>query len=253
MNAATSTLKTDAYNMIRQMLIDGELPLGSLISEISLAKQIGIGRTPVREAISQLQHEGVVERVPRLGTIVRKPDMSEIIELYDVREALECYAVGRVTGKLPAEHLAQLKLLNEQINKIAEDMKTNNVEWLEGEMLKRALALDLGFHMIILRGVGNRRLMKMVGDSRVLMRIFRCSRQTHSYDVISRVYEHHERIRKAIVAGEPAKAVELMAEHIQTSKRETIERFNRTQGVESILQSVEIDLDEDLLSDLSSA
>ena len=247
----TNTLKTSAYKTIRQMLMDGELPLGSLVSEIAIAKQIGIGRTPVREAISQLQHEGIVERVPRLGTIVRKPDISEIIELFEVREALECYAVARISGDLPSDSLSQLKLLNQQIKKIADEMKKQGAEWLEDDTLKRFLAIDLGFHMIILRGIGNRKIMKIVGDYRVLMHIFQCSRQTHSYDVVMRAYKFHEDIRKAIASGDSKLASQYMAEHIKTSKQETIDRYNQNQSVESILQSVQLDFNDDLLNSLS--
>ena len=61
---------------------------------MSLAREIGISRTPVREAIRQLQIEGVVEQVPRSARIVRQPQRRELAEMFQLREALESYTVG---------------------------------------------------------------------------------------------------------------------------------------------------------------
>jgi DNA-binding GntR family transcriptional regulator len=62
---STITLRQQAYQCIQGGILSGRMRAGSLVSELSLAKEIGIGRTPVREAIQQLQFEGLLEQVPR--------------------------------------------------------------------------------------------------------------------------------------------------------------------------------------------
>ena len=93
-----------AYQYLHARIASGALAGGALVSELSLAREMGLSRTPVREAIRQLIMEGLVEQVPRHGTIVRIPERREVAELYEVREALESYAVAQAARRiLPAD------------------------------------------------------------------------------------------------------------------------------------------------------
>src|SRR6201995_3075492 len=86
---ASNPLREQAYKHIHGKLLAGELPAGHVLSEHSLAREIGISRTPVREAIQRLEQEGVLEQIPRYGTVVRRPERRDLEELYQLREALE--------------------------------------------------------------------------------------------------------------------------------------------------------------------
>ena len=85
---ADPTLSRRAYDHLQQKLISGELRAGSMVSEQSLASEIGMSRTPVREAIRTLEQEGVLEQLPRFGTRVRTLERRDLVELYDLREAM---------------------------------------------------------------------------------------------------------------------------------------------------------------------
>ena len=93
--ASTSSLSQIAYQKIRQRLFASDFHAEDRISETVLASQLGISRTPVREAIRRLQNEGLLHQIPRKGTFVVQPDRDELIETYDVRRALECMAARK--------------------------------------------------------------------------------------------------------------------------------------------------------------
>src|SRR5438105_3197888 len=83
-----TSLAQKAYEHLQEGIFSGRLRAGTVISEEALAKELGISRTPVGEAIRQLAGEGLVEQVPRYGTIVKPLDRRELQELYEIRDAL---------------------------------------------------------------------------------------------------------------------------------------------------------------------
>src|SRR5262249_11400151 len=78
-----------AYLYIQRKIGSGELPGGGAVSELALAKEIGISRTPIRESIGQLIAEGLLEQSPNRGVVVVQMRRSDIVDLYELREALE--------------------------------------------------------------------------------------------------------------------------------------------------------------------
>lgn len=74
---------------IRRRIIAGEIQPGINISELALAEEFGVSRTPVRETFKQLQTEGLIEIRPRVGTFVTTPSRREVIELFEMKELLE--------------------------------------------------------------------------------------------------------------------------------------------------------------------
>jgi len=136
----------------------GRLSAGSQISEPKLAKMLGIGRTPVREAIQQLQVEGLVERVPRRGTVVRVPKRMDIVDLYELREGLEGYSVKLSARRISSEDLATLRSLCNQIRTIAEEMEKTGRRALDGSGMHRFLAADMGYHLLLISSTGNRHI-----------------------------------------------------------------------------------------------
>ena len=79
----------EAYRRILEEVRVGHLLPGDRLMEVELAKRLGISRTPIREAIRQLESDGVVAHVPRVGASIRRLDHAEISELYDMRAVLE--------------------------------------------------------------------------------------------------------------------------------------------------------------------
>ena len=89
-------MRERAYVYIQRKIAAQELKGGGAISELLLAKEMGISRTPIREAIGQLVAEGLLEQIPNRGVVVVQLNRRDIIDLYELREALEVYAVSKV-------------------------------------------------------------------------------------------------------------------------------------------------------------
>jgi DNA-binding GntR family transcriptional regulator len=224
---SSGTLRRKAYNYIHAKILSGDLPNGHQVSELSLAKEIGISRTPVREAVQQLQREGLVEQLPRLGTIVRTPERRDIVELFELREALEPFAVGLAARRAPRSDFPTLDKLCAEMDGIGEELRESGKTTLDPTRLKRFLTTDMAFHVMLLRASGNHRMMRIVADSRVLLRIFSARRQEHNLAVLRETYQFHSHILEAVEKGDPVAATAAMAEHIQVSKRETLEHYDR--------------------------
>lgn len=220
------TLRRKAYNYIHAKIASGDLPNGQQVSELSLAKEIGISRTPVREAVQQLRRDGLVEQLPRLGTIVRTPQRRDIVELYELREALEPFAVGLAARRAQPSDYPELEKLCNEMDRIGVELEESGMKALDAGRLERFLTADLGFHMMLIRASGNQRMLRIVADSRILTRIFSARRMEHDLSIIAETYEFHSRILEAVKKGDAATASEQTAEHIRTSKRETLESYD---------------------------
>jgi DNA-binding GntR family transcriptional regulator len=212
------TLTNRTYKHLQQQLLRGDLRAGSVLSESQLAKELGVSRTPVGEAIKQLVHEGLVEQIPRYGTIVREIEWNEIEELYELREALESYAAARAAERISPAQVTQLKLLCDSIEDIAHQLEQRNIMMLEGEMLQTFLAADIAFHLLIVRACGNQRILRTIRETRTVSQIFRIRRLHHNLAVVRRACEDHRRILSALQRRDAEAASRAIADHIRLSK-----------------------------------
>lgn len=247
--APSVSMRQQAYQHIQRKILCGELPAGHVVSENTLAKEIGMSRTPVREAIRHLEQEGVLRQVPRYGTVVQQLSRRDVTELYELREALEPFAVAQAAGRVRPEDLRLLEKLCDEIKAIATEMQQAKRVTPDAGMMKRLLSADLGFHLVLLRSSGNRRMMKIVGDSRLLTGIFGTPRQAHHLDVLLETHRFHLRILKAVRSGDAEKARNEMASHIRASRDEALAHFDRIQ-TEATPQDTPLLLPDDVLADL---
>ncbi|TLD69927.1 GntR family transcriptional regulator [Phragmitibacter flavus] len=226
-----NSLSSQAYQHIQRKLLSGAWNAGDVISEQSVAQEMGISRTPVREAIRHLEQEGVLEQVPRFGTRVKALDRRDLVELYELRDALEPYAVAQVAGKLEDEDVKTLGRLCDELKNVAKELRRKGHTKPDAEMMKRLMSADMAFHHLLIRAAGNGRLMKIVAEGRVLARIFSTSRQEHDLEVIEQTLRYHLEIVEAVVAGDGEAARRLMSQHIRASMGEALEHFDRQQAL----------------------
>lgn len=104
-------LKEIVYRGLRRAIILGRIPVGQRINEKEYAKRLNISRTPIRYALELLQHEGLVENIPKYGTIVKKITLKDAEEIYEIRRALEKLAFTNALVKLTPEDCEQLDSL----------------------------------------------------------------------------------------------------------------------------------------------
>src|SRR5258706_11307535 len=105
-----------AYRQLRGSLLGGELRPGARLKEIPLARQLGVSRIPLREAIDQLASEGLVDRRPGLGSTVRSLTPGQLEQMYEMREVLEGYATEKAAGRLSGAQLGHLDDLTREIS-----------------------------------------------------------------------------------------------------------------------------------------
>jgi DNA-binding GntR family transcriptional regulator len=210
------TLKQHAYKIIRDKLNSGEMSAGSRLSDDALSKEIGISRSPIREAISQLASEGLVEYRPRCGAFVKSLSRRDMEELYEVRGALEGFAAARAATLASEEQIAELERCHRDVLAIAQkDRKaTKQGASLDRNAVGRFLSADMQFHLHILQAAGNKRLLEMVEDCKILIRVFGHSLIKLDKQLIEQSAEQHARIIDALRRRDADAARDLVMSHI---------------------------------------
>lgn len=211
-----------AYRHLRQKLLDGSVPPGSRLSYGSIGKEIGVSATPVREAVGQLASEGFVELVPQLGAVVRRLTREEAVELYELREALESFAARRAAERIAARQLVELAENLAASAELVVKVRKSGKKAAAKSVSRPFHALDLAFHMILLEAAGNRRMLKVVGDSHILTRIFQAERHAFRLDILEATQAEHEAIAAAVGSRDGAAAEEAMRRHIRNSLELTL-------------------------------
>ena len=121
-----------ATELIRQAILDGRLEPGSRLKEEELARELGISRTPVREALLMLQAEGLIETTPNRGAVVRTHDADDLIDLYQLRALLEGYAARQAATRISGD---ELDLLRESCDRFDAHRRRRRPRARQGEPL----------------------------------------------------------------------------------------------------------------------
>jgi DNA-binding GntR family transcriptional regulator len=193
-------LKTDLHKFL--------FTPGQRLSEAALAEQMGVSRTPIREALTRLRDEGLVEVESKTGWFVRPIDFDRIDQLYDLRVLLELDAVTRLSqAEAPEQLLAPLRQA-----------------WLlpSGERLRDGPAvgeLDERFHSALVKAAGNDEIARVHDDVTGRIRIVRRLDFTRD-DRIDATYQEHARILRAVLQRKADQAKMLLRAHIEQSKAE---------------------------------
>ena len=141
------TAETPLLDRLRALVLGGEYPPGAPLPELFLAEEFRVSRTPIREALKQLENEGLVEIRPRVGTFVRQPTHREIVELFELKSGLEALAAGLFARR---GAVAELEALRRNIVASAEAVR-------RGDSAHYA-ALVHEFHHALIAGAGNSKL-----------------------------------------------------------------------------------------------
>ena len=203
------TLADDIRRKLISAIIEGDIPQGAKVSEVELANRYGVSRGPLREAMRDLEGLRLVERKPHAGVRVVALDCGEMKEIFTIREALEGMAARLAATEMSEPEIRSLRELLE--------LHESRVRESQGQSYFQQHG-DLDFHLRILRGSGNRRLYKLMGDElyQLILMYRRQSSQRPSRPL--RALEEHKRICDAIEARDPELAEILMRRHIQGAK-----------------------------------
>lgn len=156
-------IKLDSYKplrelvceTIRQAIIDGTFSPGERLMEIQMADEMGVSRTPVREAIRKLELEGFVVMIPRRGTYVADISIRDITEIYEIRTSLDVLAAGLAAERITDD---ELETLNRLLVEIGQHIADNNME--------KIVEVDTAFHDILYQASRNERLCSIINNLR---------------------------------------------------------------------------------------
>lgn len=216
-------MRQKAYAHLQQKIQSGELGPGTIISEASLARELGTSRTPIREAIGQLVAEGFLQQTPNRGSIVAEYSRRDIAELYELREALEVFAVGKAAESTirPADRDRIKQALNDVVA-LRDELKRSRLPALDNVQMQRFIAADMSFHFTLVRATANRRILKAVAETRVLLNVFSIRRKGHGLALLGDIHRYHNEIFEAVCSHQPELAMRLLREHIRVSKEERL-------------------------------
>jgi DNA-binding GntR family transcriptional regulator len=197
-------LKERAYAELKRLILDGEIAPGSFLAERQLAGRLGMSKTPVRSALERLESEGFVSIAPQQGAIVRDLTLAEIADQYEIRAALEAFVARSVAGRLTAE----------QAGAVEENLEAQRVNLGAGDVV-RGVALDEEFHGLFCEILGNREILRVMGQlrdkvHRVIVRVYRTNAGR-----MAGSYEEHRGIAEAIIRGDAAMAAGRIEQHLQ--------------------------------------
>jgi DNA-binding GntR family transcriptional regulator len=203
---------------------------GCRLSDDALAKEIGISRSPVREAISQLVSEGFVEYRPRCGAFVKSPSRRELVELYEVRSALESFAASKMAILATEDQIDQLEQCHRDVLNIVQQCRNLPDHTLDGECVGRFMAADMQFHLHILRAAGNNRLLEMVEDCKILLRVFGHGLIKLDRHLMAESAQQHALVVEAIRRHDADAARNLIISHIATASKRLSENVPPPSG-----------------------
>ncbi|MGQ9482645.1 GntR family transcriptional regulator [Chloroflexus sp.] len=196
------------YRRLRRLLIEGHYPPGSRLIEERLAQDLGVSRTPVRQALVRAAAEGLVQIFPNRGAVARSFTVDDLIEMYDLRALLEGHAAYLAARRITAEQLARMEMAAtalEQSLSLTFERRQDEVHFL--------VEHNAIFHQTIAETAGNQRLIVMLNQIVAVPLQFRSFYwYQHEQRQISNFF--HRSILNALRLGDGDRARAMMREHI---------------------------------------
>ena len=208
MATATKTVKQktsqsdEAYELLKWKILNSELALGRLYTELDLCEISGFGRSPVRSALFRLQHDRLIEVLPRKGLFVRGWSSPELKAVMETRIILESNTAQMAAKKATAGQIAHL-----------EELMSEGRKYLKNQNRKGLMRIDHEFHIKIAEASGNSVIAELIGSLKQRSNPLWFLTITGK-EKLAQVQREHEAILEAIKASDPKGAVQAMNAHI---------------------------------------
>ncbi|GAV22801.1 GntR family transcriptional regulator [Carboxydothermus pertinax] len=203
-------LRELVFETLREAIINGVLKPGERLMEVQLAEELGVSRTPVREAIRKLELEGFVVMIPRKGAYVAGISLKDVADVFEVRAALESLAAGLAAERITDEEIEELERVLVQQQNLA-----------DSDRLEDIIKVDTDFHDVLYRASRNERLIQIVSHLREQIQRFRTASLSQPGRMRIALEEHKE-IVEAIAERNVEKAQALAREHIENAEQSMI-------------------------------
>jgi len=211
-------LREKIYEMIKEAIITGELSPGKRLVETKLVEDIGISRTPIREALRKLESEGYVTPIKQGGVKVSEITEDDIHEWYEIKKVLDNLAIIKAIDYITQK---QIEDLDNYIEKSKELLEEEDFD--KEEMVK----LHAAFHQKIFEA-SNNKLIKMIMEDYQHYNLRLRNYMSDLFDWNEKMIEQHEKILEAIKEKNKEKAKKLINDHSLTGKEDFIKRIKNS-------------------------
>ena len=199
-------LREIVFETLREAIISGLLEPGERLMEIQLAEELGVSRTPVREAIRKLELEGFVVMMPRKGAYVAGVSVKDIVDVFEIRAALEALAAGLAAERITTDELDEMERAARHIYESNDKIINNMVE------------SDSAFHALLYKASRNQRLVQIITLLKEQIQRFRTTSLSQP-GRIKHAVDEHRGIIEAISEHNVELASTLAREHIEASEQ----------------------------------
>lgn len=208
-------VKLDSYKPLREVVcetlreavISGVLKPGERLMEIQLAEELGVSRTPVREAIRKLEMEGFVVMIPRRGTYVADISIKDINDVYEIRTALDVLAAGLAAERISDDELETMERLMVEIG-----------EYAETGTLDKIVEADTRFHDVLYQASRNERLVGIINNLREQITRLRTTSMNYP-GRLTQMMEEHKCLVEAIASRDVEAAQRAAREHLENAEQ----------------------------------
>jgi DNA-binding GntR family transcriptional regulator len=204
MNSSKSK-KAIVYENLKKRIINHQLKPGEPLNESVLTKELGISKTPIREALQQLEKEGFIENIPGKGSFVSRISIQDIREIFEIREILECEVVKRAAMKSDPDKIGGIR---KKFETESNGDKNSRDQFKAGDRI----------HTFIFESFGNKRLLeyyKRLQEHIIRMRLYFFN-QLHQ-ERSGQSFKEHLEIMDALIAQDPPRAEKAMRDHLRNS------------------------------------
>lgn len=181
-----TSVRQEAYSKLRSWILDGTLAPGSQLRDKKLAEQLGVSRTPIREALLRLEDEGLVKTKPNSSTLVSSIDFHSAFHLYSIVWTLERLALSQAFGSITDEHIQHMVEANERF-----------LQKMTAKDRLSALEADYDFHSVYIKLSQNPELEKIISEIKTKLKRL----DLYYFDKIKNAlisYDEHEQIIEAL-------------------------------------------------------
>ena len=222
-NELSTSLAEQAYLQLRQEILKCSLSPGQVVSERELARRYEISKTPIREALTQTCHEGLMQRLPGRGYMVAPITIKDIRELFDLRLILEVAAAERAAQNPSPEQIALLR-----------GMAVVSYDLDDPESHTLFLKTNRNFHLTLAEAAANKRLVDMLGQLlNEMNRLFYLGLRLR--DSSEEMTREHQEVVTALEKGDVAGAREIISRQIMSSRDRILEAI-----MQGDIQSVQV-------------
>lgn len=200
-------LREVVFKTLRNAIIQGEFQPGERLMEITLAKKLGVSRTPVREAIRMLELEGLVVMIPRKGAEVANITAKDLKDALEVRMALESLSVRLACERIDEEGKEELKRACMKFK-----------EAINSKLVPAIVEADEHFHNVIYKASKNPKLINMAQNLREQVYRYRVE-YVKDFSYHDNLIREHDQITMAILKGDKESAERIMDEHIYNQEQ----------------------------------